>query len=282
MSYRAGFVTTTNAREVADGERFKFGENWTRFLEVLDDERIAVAEASLTTKLGRASLAGLSFLDVGSGSGLFSLAARRLGATVTSFDYDPHSVACTRELQRRYFPDDPQWRVLEGSALDAQLLDSLGRFDVVYSWGVLHHTGAMWDALALVGDRVAPRGQLFIALYNDQGRRSKAWLAVKRTYCSGPVGRAAVLGTFVPYFVGRAVLADLAARRNPVARWREYRQRRGMSMMHDIVDWVGGLPFEVANPGDVHDFFRARGFTLELLKTVGGGHGCNELVLRRA
>src|SRR5262245_27430993 len=90
------------------------------------------------------SLAGLSFLDIGSGSGLFSLAARRLGARVHSFDYDPQSVACAAELRRRYFPGDPQWVVEEGSALDADYLTRLGKFDIVYSWGVLHHTGRMW------------------------------------------------------------------------------------------------------------------------------------------
>src|ERR1044072_5239228 len=93
------------------------------------------------------NLLGKKFLDVGSGSGLFSLAARRLGAQVHSFDYDPQSVACTGELRRRYFPDDLHWVVQQGSVLDQGYLASLGSFDVVYAWGVLHHTGAMWRAL---------------------------------------------------------------------------------------------------------------------------------------
>src|SRR5678816_2013449 len=136
-----------HATETARGERFEFGKNWSRFLELLDDTRIKEAETSLQQMLEVDSLDGKSFIDVGSGSGLFSLAARRLGATVHSFDYDPNSVACTAELRRRYFPTDSQWRVEEGSALDRDYVSSLGQFDVVYSWGVLHHTGQMWKAL---------------------------------------------------------------------------------------------------------------------------------------
>ncbi|HEX8686718.1 MAG TPA: 50S ribosomal protein L11 methyltransferase, partial [Pyrinomonadaceae bacterium] len=121
---------SAHAIEVSRGERFEFGENWSRFLAVLDDERIGKAEESLRAMLEVESLAGRSFLDIGSGSGLFSLAARRLGARVHSFDYDPRSVACARELRRRYFPEDPAWVVEEGSALDADYVRSLGLFDV--------------------------------------------------------------------------------------------------------------------------------------------------------
>lgn len=271
-----------HAREVEAGERFRFGDNWAAFLAVLDDERIEEAERSLADMLGRPRLDGLRVIDVGSGSGLFSLAAHRLGADVTSFDFDPQSVACTGELRRRYADGSPRWRVMEGSILDPAFVDGLGAFDLVYSWGVLHHTGRMWEAIERAVSLVKPGGQLFIALYNDQGPRSAAWRKVKETYNRSAVGRAAVMGAFVPYFVGRAAAADLARGKNPLARHREYRRRRGMSWMHDIVDWLGGLPFEVAAPGEVVDFLRARGFTIERLRTVGGAHGCNEFVARRA
>ena len=136
-------VAELHASQVAAGERFEFGRNWSRFLSLLDDSRIERAEASLKLMLETDTLDGKSFLDIGSGSGLFSLAARRLGARVHSFDFDPQSVACTKELRRRYFPNDSRWSVDEASALDQSYLASLGSFDVVYSWGVLHHTGRM-------------------------------------------------------------------------------------------------------------------------------------------
>lgn len=167
--------------EVAKGERFKFGANWQEFLAVLNDERIALAEQSLRNML-KVDLKGKRFLDVGSGSGLFSLAARRLGATVHSFDYDPQSVACTEELRRRYFPNDEKWTVEQGSVLDQDYLKTLGQGDVVYSWGVLHHTGAMWQALENVIPLVRVGGTLFIAIYNYQRISSSVWLRVKRAY----------------------------------------------------------------------------------------------------
>jgi 2-polyprenyl-3-methyl-5-hydroxy-6-metoxy-1,4-benzoquinol methylase len=274
-------MSSDHGQEIAEGRRFEFGSNWTRFLEVLDDERIVEAERSLAAMLGRERFDGLRFLDAGSGSGLFSLAARRLGATVVSFDFDPESVACTSELRRRHDSNDAGWKVHTGSVLDRPFLSSLGQFDIVYSWGVLHHTGAMWDAIANVCDVVAPRGLLFIAIYNDQGRRSRAWLKVKEAYCGSSVGKAAVLSTFVPYFVGRAALADLARGENPFTRYQRYKSRRGMSMMHDIVDWLGGLPFEVATPEAVLDAVKAKGFSLERMRTAGAYHGCNEFVFER-
>ena len=146
---------SNHAIEVQQGERFGFGDNWTRFLSVLNDERIEEAKTSLRRMLNVESLVDKTFLDVGSGSGLFSLAARMLGAQVYSFDYDPQSVGCTAELKRRYFPDDG-WVVESGSVLDKEYLSRLGSFDVVYSWGVLHHTGSMWEALANVAPLVRP------------------------------------------------------------------------------------------------------------------------------
>jgi 2-polyprenyl-3-methyl-5-hydroxy-6-metoxy-1,4-benzoquinol methylase len=160
--------------------RFSFGKNWSAFLETLNEERIVEAESSLKSMLGVSTLAGKSFLDIGSGSGLFSLAAKRLGATVHSFDYDADSVACTETLKTRYFPGDLSWTVEQGSILDLKFLERFSPHDVVYSWGVLHHTGQMWNALEQAASLVKPGGALFIALYNDQGLRSKFWWVIKR------------------------------------------------------------------------------------------------------
>lgn len=265
-------------KEVSKGQRFEFGANWTRFLSVLDDDRIAQAKISLESKLGAQGLAGKSFIDIGSGSGLFSLAARMLGAKVHSFDYDPRSVACTRELRCRYFPDDANWVVEEGSALDQDYLQRLGQFDIAYSWGVLHHTGQMWKALGNVAPLVASGGKLFIAIYNDQGGTSRRWKMVKKIYCSSALGRFVVKLLFFPYFALGRLLADVLKRRNPLTSYQEYKKSRGMSVIHDWVDWLGGYPFEVAKPEEIFDFYRNRGFTLAQMKTCGGGLGCNEFV----
>jgi 2-polyprenyl-3-methyl-5-hydroxy-6-metoxy-1,4-benzoquinol methylase len=180
-------VAVQHSIEVASGERFEFGKNWAAFLSIVDEERISMAEASLKEMLECEDLNGKRFLDIGSGSGLFSLAARRLGATVHSFDFDSNSFSCTQELRRRFFPGDANWRIEQGSALDADYVSGLGKFDIVYSWGVLHHTGEMWRALENAVLPVNEGGKLFIAIYNDTGSQAHRWHWIKKTYCRLPV-----------------------------------------------------------------------------------------------
>ena len=270
--------TTARAQEES---RFDFGRNWQRFLAVLNDERIAAATDSLHDMLGM-EVAGARFLDVGSGSGLSSLAASRLGAArIHSFDFDEQSVACTRFVRDRYGPSNVEWTVERGSALDAEYLATLGEWDIVYSWGVLHHTGAMWDAIHRVSRLVRADGLFFLSIYNDQGRISDGWKMVKRLCNSGRLGNAAVLTTFIPYYVGRGIAEDLRRFHNPRERYRTYYRNLGMSMVHDWLDWLGGYPFEVAPPDAVSEFCRDRGLRLERLRTAGRGSGCNEFVFRR-
>lgn len=265
---QAGYKT-----EVQQGERFAFGENWSRFLSALNDERVAKAEDSLRRSLRMTTLEDKSFLDIGSGSGLFSLAAYRLGAAVRSFDYDADSVGCTQELYRRYEANPNRWTISQGSALDAAFLASLGEFDIVYSWGVLHHTGDMWKGLDLASKRVRENGQLLISIYNDQGWRSKYWTSVKRAYNRRPWSRPLLIAFHAPsQLFGRYIFRALTGR---------LKMERGMSLYHDMIDWLGGYPFEVATPADLKSFFSVRGFDLELERTVGSKQGCNEFVFRR-
>jgi 2-polyprenyl-3-methyl-5-hydroxy-6-metoxy-1,4-benzoquinol methylase len=267
--------------EVDRGERFRFGANWRRFLATVDRESIRRAEQSLSSMLESGDLTGMRFLDMGCGSGLFSLAARSLGAEVVSFDYDPQSVACTVELKSRYFPDDDQWRIEEGSALDGAYVSSLGVFDYVYSWGVLHHTGAMQAALANARLPVKDAGFLYIAIYNDEGVRSRLWTAVKRTYCASTIGRLLVTGLFVPFFFLQSVVISLLRFKNPWRYFLNYRSRRGMSIYHDWIDWLGGYPFEVAKPEQILRIYRQFGFSLVNLISTNR-MGCNEFLFKRS
>jgi 2-polyprenyl-6-hydroxyphenyl methylase/3-demethylubiquinone-9 3-methyltransferase len=270
--------------EISRGERFEFGKNWKSFLTNLDETRIAEAERSLREMLQLDDLLGKSFLDVGSGSGIFSLAARRLGARVHSFDYDPESVACTAELKRRYFFGDPKWTTEEGSVLNRDYLASLGTFDVVYSWGVLHHTGKMWQALDNVAHSVAPLGRLFIAIYNDVGWRSRSWRWIKKTYNVLPASLKTpfVLFVFVPGQT-KALLESTVRWRlgEYISSWLHYSQNRGMSRWHDAVDWIGGYPYEFAKPDELIGFYVTRGFKVTRLKHCDYRLGCNEFVFVR-
>lgn len=258
--------------EIDAGKRFRFGENWAKFLTLLNEERIDDAVQSLQQMLGIENLHGKSFLDIGSGSGLFSLAARRLGARVHSIDFDPQSVACAEALKERFFAHDGEWTIAQGSALDEEYIQSLGKFDVVYSWGVLHHTGEMWKGLGLASNLVKPGGKLFIAIYNDQGWISRYWLWVKRLYNRSLFYKWAMIVIHIPHLLARVVVRAMSGR---------LRVERGMDMWRDMLDWLGGLPFEVASPSALEAFYRERGYILTRSTLCGNRHGCNELVFER-
>jgi 2-polyprenyl-3-methyl-5-hydroxy-6-metoxy-1,4-benzoquinol methylase len=277
-------VSRAHTEEVSRGERFEFGKNWSRFLTTLDAQRIAEAERAITGMLEFPDLTGKRFLDIGSGSGLSSLAARRLGASVHSFDFDPHSVACTTELRRRYFPQDDSWKVEEGSALDADYVRSLGEFDIVYSWGVLHHTGEMWKALENAQIPVAAGGKLLLAIYNDTGSQAARWRWIKKTYNQLPrlMKTPFAIAVSAPEEAKSLIRSVVKGRPGEYVRtWTQYKQVRGMSHWHDLIDWVGGYPYEVAKPEEIFDFYRARGFTLTKLKCGAVGLGCNEFVFQK-
>ncbi|MCX7015178.1 MAG: glycosyltransferase [Candidatus Sumerlaeota bacterium] len=267
---------SASSEQTRESGRFGFGANWRAFLATVDEARIAAAQDSLRQMLDLDDLSGKTFLDIGAGSGLFSLAARRLGAAVRSFDYDRQSVACARELKRRYYPGDASWEIEAGSALDAAYLEGLGQFDIVYSWGVLHHTGDLWKAVDLAADLTKEGGILFIAIYNDQGGASRRWLAVKRLYNNLPSFLQPALAIpIAAAYEFKYALVRLVRGRNPLpfADWRQRERERGMSVWRDWVDWCGGLPFEVAKPERVILPLLKKGFRLKNLVTCGGSCG---------
>lgn len=263
-------------------DRFEFGKNWSRFLKVLNDDRISIAGTSLQKMLGVVTLEGFSFLDIGSGSGLFSLCARRMGARVHSIDYDVNSVKCTNELKNRYYKNDDDWQIEQGDVLDSQYMDSLGVFDVVYSWGVLHHTGSMMKALEIVGTKVANGGILYIAIYNRQQYWSTFYKLMKFTYVRAPFFiKWLIAGSYISFQIAKGLVKDALFFRNPLNRYIDKMNDRGMAVFYDWLDWVGGYPFEVASPEEIFDFYHERNFELLRMRTMGGGLGCNEFMFKK-
>jgi SAM-dependent methyltransferase len=261
---------------------FGFGDNWLKFAAELKEEQIVEAQRSLQTLLGRADLSGLTFLDIGSGSGLSSLVARKLGARVRAFDFDADSVACTQALHDKYLPGDKDWTVEQGSILDTTYTDRLGTFDIVYSWGVLHHTGAMWTALERAASLVAPDGMLAIALYRKTPLCG-AWRMEKRFYAAAPrLVQVAVRGAYKAAFLIRIA----ATGQNPISYARGYKSSRGMNWHRDVHDWLGGYPYESASPADVKEQLARLGFRIlrsfEHPTGIGiFGAGCDEFVCRQ-
>lgn len=268
---------------VANADKFGFGENWRSFLDELDDARIAEAEKALQWMLSGVRIDGSRFLDIGSGSGLSSLAARRLGAVVHSFDYDRQSVECTKTLRDRFFPGDAAWVVESGSILDGDYLAKLGQFDVVYSWGVLHHTGAMYKSLKNAAGLVSPGGLFAFALYRKT-RLCWFWTLEKRWYCRAS---AQAQSACRRVYVALMRLAFAATGRNFNAYVGAYRGNRGMSYVHDVHDWLGGYPYESIRPAEVEHEMARIGFTRIRSKVQGYswglfGSGCDEYVFRNS
>lgn len=274
--------TELHSQQIACKKRFSFGENWNLFIDEISAERVAEAEESLKTNLGFNNFLGLRFLDIGCGSGIFSLAARRLGASVTTFDYDPKSVACAFALRKKYFGEtNEKWNILEGSVLDRAFIETLGQHDIVYSWGVLHHTGDMWLAMENALIPLSHNSKLFISIYNDQGYRSKLWRFVKKGYINTPKFLRGIYAT--PFLVGLwgpSVVRDFFYF-SPFKTWIDYKKNRGMSPYRDLIDWVGGYPFEVASPDEIFSFCKSKDLSLEVLRTCAGRHGCNEFVFTK-
>lgn len=252
---------------------FEFGQNWADYSALIDEDRISAAIESVRSLAG--DLAGRSFLDIGSGSGLFSLAALRLGAAdVLAVDIDENSVETTRSVLTAHAPAK-QWRAEQVSVFD---LSAYGMFDVVYSWGVLHHTGSMWDAIKAAAAMVKPGGTFAFALY-EKTPLCGFWKVEKRLYASAPPF-AQKLAQFL--YAGTYYAGLIATGRNPLKK-----EVRGMQKKNDIHDWLGGYPYESTDKEEVRAFLARLGFEVVAERPVPIhafgllGSGCSEYVYRR-
>lgn len=265
------------ARRSGEAITFSFGENWLKYIDDLSEAQIVQAQDSLLDNLGGSSIDGRTVIDLGCGSGVFSLGFYSLGASrLTSVDIDPNSIACTEQLRLRT-PDRERWTVLRGSVLDDQFVGRLEPADIVYSWGVLHHTGAMWNAIENAMKLVRPGGLLSLALYTRPNHLG-LHMRLKRTYNRSPRTLRPVITAL---YAGAFLANKLRQGRNPVSYVREYGESsRGMSFWRDADDWLGGLPFEFASADEVQAFAASRDFSVERVVERSGG-GNNDYLLRR-
>ena len=268
---------------------FTFGKNWRLFARrYLNQERIDAAKRSLIGFCdGQNLIDGKTFVDVGCGSGLFSLAAYQLGASrILSFDNDMDSVECCKYLREK--EGNPiNWRIIQGSILDEDFVSKLEEHDFVYSWGVLHHTGNMREAIKNTLKLVAHKGLLYLAIYNkadtfgiySDGRfgHSRFWVKEKKLYSRLPMP----LQDMIDYTVmSILVLLCLLTLRNPIKKIRSHEELRGMAWRTEIKDWLGGYPYEYASIDEIFNFVHKLGFSLENLKSNNGLKN-NEYLFKR-
>jgi 2-polyprenyl-3-methyl-5-hydroxy-6-metoxy-1,4-benzoquinol methylase len=251
-----------------DVQGFSFGKNWKDFLSTVDEDVITKAGKDIEEWLGTENIEGKSIIDIGSGSGLSSLCMYRRGCRrLVSFDYDPHSVEATKILAERAGSPD-NWEIFEGSILDEALIDRLGRFDIVHSWGVLHHTGDMWKAIENAIGLCGPDGLFFISLYTG-GDLYDEHLALKRRFNEADESTKKKMV--------HKQLQSMDASYKLQHSDKIARDPRGMTQYHDAVDWLGGLPYEVANVSEVVLFGSNRG--LRPLRVFERGQGGCSLYL---
>lgn len=258
---------------------FTFGKNWLFFVDkYFDSKTIKEAQKSLKDFTGGYNFKGKSFLDVGSGSGLFSLAAYQLGAKkIFSFDFDQDSVLSTRKLWAKEGKPE-NWQIVRGSILNRKFLKKIGKFDFVYAWGVLHHTGKMWPAIENTLNLVDKKGYLYLAIYNradswgvyPDGRfgTSAFWVKVKKIYSGFPLWARLAVDYLT---ILTLVIVYLLRFKNPMKEAQSHSEKhRGMSWLADIRDWLGGFPYEYASVAEIFNFIKERGFTLENLRSNNG------------
>jgi len=271
-----GRTMNSSQDQASREDRYEFGNNWRNFIETqLNQQRLESSRLNLLTLLNLGTLEEKTFLDIGCGSGLHSLAAWQSGASqVTSFDYDPQSVETTQRLHA-LAGSPANWTVNRGDILDPAFLATLSPHDIVYSWGVLHHTGAMWDAVRNASRFVAENGLFCIALYTSDAYwrpSTDFWLTVKQRYNrAGEFERAAMEWWYFWRFVA---LSELRHFRNPFRRFQKYEKSRGMSLWTDIRDWLGGWPMEFAGILETRTFCRDH-LGLKLL-WMSAGEACTE------
>ena len=263
---------------------FEFGANWESFASGISEDSILEAEQGLLRLLGETSIAGKRFIDIGCGSGIHGLAALRLGAAeVVCCDIDPVSVSTAQAVLGRYAPGQP-WQAREASVFDLTP-ETLGHFDIVYSWGVLHHTGSLDLAMRRAAALLANGGIFVFALYRKTWMCS-FWTVEKRWYTgASTIMQRLARGIYSTlFYVGLLVTG-----RNPVRYVSTYHNRRGMDFRHDVHDWLGGYPYESISPQDVNVLMRSlhlsevRSFVQSGSRAKCGllGSGCDEYVYRR-
>ena len=157
---------------------FNFGMNWKKYSKYsLDNQKFMAALDSLEKLIGKERIIGTRFLDIGCGSGIFTISASKLGAKeVIGIDKSKESIKTSLKNSKKFLPKNRI--ILKTKSIFDDDIVKLGKFDIVYSWGVLHHTGNMWKAINITSRLVNHKGLFVISIYNKHWS-SPIWKIIK-------------------------------------------------------------------------------------------------------
>lgn len=260
-------------------QQFDFGENWVDFSNAVSSESFNQARQQFLELTGEVINEDKSFLDVGFGQGFNLLSATVQGMDVVGCDINPKCAEALKINVEHFGLDGANEKVhihigsiLDDSTISLLADDTLsdnGQFDIVHSWGVLHHTGNMNKAIDNAVSLVKPGGHFVVALYNKHWT-SPIWTGIKWFYCHVP---SFIQKAMVHTLYGVIWLAKLVVtRKNP------FKMQRGMNFYHDVVDWVGGYPYEYASQKEVVEMLKMHGMSLEKVIPAEVPTGCNQFV----
>ncbi len=268
-----------------------FGDNWLDYVKGIDEKAVAETRNSLLRYLPEEEWKGKHFIDIGCGSGMFSLGALSLGvASVTSIDIDEKSIEATKLTKTRFGTKfEKNWEIIHGSILDDKLTKKLKETgDIVYAWGSLHHTGNMKKAINNAATMIKPGGHFILAIYNHAAT-SEEWLKIKEKYSKLPNIAKPLIE--LPYATA-ATLGYMVKRKTL-----DIRKDRGMDVFHDAIDWMRGYPYEFAGAEEMTFLMERGGFKLVKTPTLlphekeqtknifkilrAKNVGCNEFVFKR-
>lgn len=245
--------------------KFSFGKNWCDYVDKLTDDIVKIHKDNLFTYYTDYDFKDKSILDIGCGSGLSSLSFNILGCkSLLSIDVDPNSIIAAYKLKNNFKKlvlTECDWEIKEQSILDDNFVNNSRKFDLVYSWGVLHHTGDMWTAIDNASKLVNDGGILHLALYVS-GNRYNDDLMLKYLYnMTDENGKIKLIYDWLYYYhISKNI--DIFQINN-----------RGMNKYNDCIDWLGGLPYEVCNPSVLDYFLEKKGFVKIFYKPALGQGG---------